>query len=250
MDPRHSPKSKAYYQRKRKNFLIILILIMVCLCAFLIPQLLKVVHDNFVSADTNTNRQYCTQNYKNVYQKQLCGLQSSGANIDDVTNSSIPKYGRKKFGKAWLDVNNNGCDTRNDILRRDLKNIRQLNCKVLIGELSDPYTGRNIKFQRGKNSSAVQIDHIVALQNAWINGAWDWSKTKREQFANDPLNLVAVDGKSNQEKGSKDFANWVPENKKSLCSYAQRQVTVKAKYDLKVTDEEKSALMDTLEKCE
>ncbi len=251
IDPKHSPKSERYYSRKRGIILVTNILILLCLLAILLPQLIKVFNNNFSSVSSPSgSEKYCSENYTDTHQQKLCSLSSSGANVNEISNSNIPKYGRKKFGKAWLDVDNNGCDTRNDILNRDLKKIRKINCTVLLGELDDPYTGKNIKFQRGKNSSVIQIDHIVALQNAWINGAWEWNKRKREEFANDPLNLIAVDGKSNQEKGSKDFANWTPRNKTSLCSYAKRQITVKSKYGLKVTDEEKTALMNTLQECE
>lgn len=162
-------------------------------------------------------------------------------------------YSRDQFGQTWADVDRNGCDTRNDILRRDLVNKSYKagtgDCKVLSGDLPDPYTGRNIHFKRGPNSSAVQIDHVVALSNAWQTGAQKLSSDSREAFANDPLNLLAVDGPTNEAKGDGDAATWLPPNKRFRCSYVARQVAVKKKYHLWVTSAEHDAIADILGGC-
>nr|DAI62747.1 MAG TPA: Protein of unknown function (DUF1524) [Caudoviricetes sp.] len=162
-------------------------------------------------------------------------------------------YSRDQFGQAWADVDRNGCDTRNDILRRDLVNKSYEagtgDCKVLSGDLPDPYTGRNIRFQRGPHSSAVQIDHVVALSNAWQTGAQKLSSDSREAFANDPLNLLAVDGPTNEAKGDGDAATWLPSNKRFRCSYVARQVAVKKKYHLWVTSAEHDAIAGILSGC-
>ena len=162
-------------------------------------------------------------------------------------------YSRDQFGQAWADVDRNGCDTRNDILRRDLVNKTYKpgtgDCNVLSGDLPDPYTGRNIHFQRGPHSSAVQIDHVVALSNAWQTGAQKIGSDKRLTFANDPLNLLAVDGPTNEAKGDGDAATWLPANKRFRCSYVARQVAVKKKYHLWVTSAEHDAIAGILSGC-
>ena len=163
-------------------------------------------------------------------------------------------YDRALFGQAWADVDRNGCDTRNDILRRDLT-ADELKpgthgCLVLSGSLRDPYTATTIAFVRGQSTSArVQIDHVVALSDAWQKGAQGWSTSRRTTYANDPLNLLAVDGLTNQRKGDGDAATWLPPSKAYRCSYAARQVAVKAKYGLWVTSAERAALAGILTSC-
>lgn len=168
-------------------------------------------------------------------------------------------YGRDLFGQAWsddvnVDGGHNGCDTRNDILNRDLTNktykAGTRNCVVLTGTLKDSYTGKTIAFQRGTStSSKVQIDHVVALSDAWQKGAQQLTGVQRQAFANDPLNLRAVDGKANQQKGDGDAATWLPSNKTFRCTYVTTQVQVKAKYKLWVTSAEKAAIQRVLSNC-
>lgn len=158
-------------------------------------------------------------------------------------------YARTQFGDGWS--TKGGCDTRNRILQRDLVDaIIDDNCKVTSGTLQDPYTGRDIEFTRGSNTSAlVQIDHVVALSNAWQTGAQQLSAAEREALANDPLELLAVDGPANQQKGDGDAATWLPSNKPFRCQYIARQIAVKKKYHLWVTDAEKSAMYRILSAC-
>lgn len=164
-------------------------------------------------------------------------------------------YSRAQFGESWTDDNDdqfgrNGCRTREDILARDLTQITNSGCKVLTGVLTDPYTGKTIYFTRGADSSAaVQIDHVVALKNAWITGAQQLTERQRVNLANDPLNLLAVDGPTNQAKSDGDAATWLPPNKGFRCSYVSRQIAVKAKYQLWVTQAEKSAMERVLSSC-
>lgn len=168
-------------------------------------------------------------------------------------------YDRAMFGQAWSDdvtetYGHNGCDTRNDILRRDLTGVvikpGTNDCVALSGTLSDPYTGRSIPFARGQaTSSAVQIDHVVSLSNAWQTGAQQLTVEQRQNFANDPLNLLAVDGPSNAQKGDGDAATWLPPRKVYRCDYVARQVAVKAKHNLWVTPPEKGALHRILSGC-
>ncbi|MGA4778580.1 HNH endonuclease family protein [Cellulosimicrobium sp. AB352] len=163
-------------------------------------------------------------------------------------------YDRDLFGPAWADTDRNGCDTRNDVLRRDLTAVTfkqgTNGCVVLSGTLQDPYTGQSINFERGQDtSSAVQIDHVVALADAWQKGAQKWSAETREQFANDPLNLRAVDGPTNQQKGAGDAATWLPPAKGYRCEYVAAQVAVKSAYGLWVTAAEADAIERVLEGC-
>lgn len=162
-------------------------------------------------------------------------------------------YNRSAFGQAWLDVDRNGCDTRNDILRRDLAGAmftEGSRCRVGSGTFQEPYTGRTIAFQRGAASSkAVQIDHVVALGDAWQKGAQQLSPLQRQHLANDPLNLIAVDGQANQDKSASDAATWLPPNKAFRCHYVARQISVKAAYGLWVTPAEKDAMKRVLGAC-
>ncbi len=158
-------------------------------------------------------------------------------------------YARSEFGDGWESAL--GCDTRNTILRRDLLDtIVDENCRVLSGVLNDPYTGATISFVRGASTSqAVQIDHVVALSNAWQTGAQQLSKNERIALANDPLELLAVDGPANQQKSDGDAATWLPPNKAFRCQYVARQVAVKQKYRLWVTPPEKEAIVRVLTSC-
>jgi hypothetical protein len=164
-------------------------------------------------------------------------------------------YARDQFGQRWADVNRNGCDTRNDILQRDLTNILfkpgTRNCVVLSGTLIDPYSGTRIDFVRGNvTSMEVQIDHVVALSNAWQTGAFKLTLEKRTAFANDPENLLAVKGTLNSQKGDGDAATWLPPLKSYRCTYVSKQIAVKAKYGLWVTAPEKAAMKSILAKCQ
>jgi hypothetical protein len=162
-------------------------------------------------------------------------------------------YDRALFGQAWLDVDRNGCDTRNDMLKRDLTGITFTNsvpCKVQSGTLADPYTGTTISFQRGSaTSNAVQIDHVVALSDAWQKGAQQLTTEQRTAFANDPLNLQSTDGPTNMKKGDGDAATWLPPNKGFRCEYVARQISVKATYSLWVTQAEHDAMARILADC-
>ncbi len=162
-------------------------------------------------------------------------------------------YDRALFGQAWADVDRNGCDTRNDTLKRDLTGIIYTNsvpCKVQSGTLADPYTGTTISFLRGiATSSAVQIDHVVALSDAWQKGAQQLTVEQRTAFANDSLNLQSTDGPTNMKKGDGDAATWLPPNKGFRCEYVARQISVKATYSLWVTQAEHDAMARILADC-
>ena len=168
-------------------------------------------------------------------------------------------YSRAQFGQTWTDdvsVNggHNGCDTRNDILRRDLiaatLKAGSHGCTVTAGTLRDPYSGKVMNFVRGQaTSSRVQIDHVVALSNAWQTGAQALSPTERQNLAEDPLELLAVTGSLNDAKGDGDAASWLPPNKAFRCDYVARQVAVKSRYRLWVTPAERDQMASVLSSC-
>ena len=162
-------------------------------------------------------------------------------------------YERSEFGEAWADVDRNGCDTRNDVLARDLTGVAfregTRECVVASGTLEDPYTGTRIDFVRGPRSADVQIDHVVPLADAWQKGAQQWTAQRREQFANDPANLLAVDGEANQAKGASDLATWLPQNKAYRCEYTARIVAVKSAYGLWMTEAEHRRAGELLDAC-
>ena len=166
-------------------------------------------------------------------------------------------FQRYQFGDAWSDDVNvefghNGCNTRDDILRRDLKSlvVRPFTCFAQSGILVDPYTGTTIDFVRGPNTSnSIEIDHVVALADAWYKGARSWDPQRRLDFANDPRNLLAVSPKANFDKAFRDAAGWLPPNQAFRCEFAARQVEVKTDYGLWVSAKEKKALADVLAGC-
>ncbi|WP_084129181.1 DUF1524 domain-containing protein [Demequina sp. NBRC 110055] len=163
--------------------------------------------------------------------------------------ASSDGYSREQFGDGWVDVDRNGCSTRDDMLGERLKNIEiSGSCTVTAGDLPDPFTGEWIHFERG-GASEVDIDHLVALSAAWTTGAQDLTYSERVSFANDPLNLEPVDAGENRSKGDDDASEWLPPEADFRCEYVARQVAVKAKYSLWVTPAELDAMVDVLETC-
>jgi len=163
-------------------------------------------------------------------------------------------YTRAQFGQTWADVDRNGCDTRNDILKRDLTGEvfkeKTRECVVLTGVLVDPFSGETINFVRGNiTSMEVQIDHVVALSNSWQTGAFKLAIKERTALATDPLNLLAVKGRLNSQKGDGDAATWLPPLKSFRCEYVARQIAVKVKYKLWFTAPEKEAMIRILKNC-
>lgn len=168
-------------------------------------------------------------------------------------------YSREQFGQRWSDDvdvpgGHDGCDTRSDILRRDLQDVvlkpGTNGCVPVSGVLHDPYTGEVLAFTRGEQTSpAVQIDHVVSLSDAWQTGAQQLTATRRQDLANDPVNLLAVDGPTNQAKGNGDAATWLPPVKGFRCTYVATQIEVKTRYGLWVTPAERDAMQTVLGTC-
>lgn len=189
----------------------------------------------------------------------------SGLVVDVLVSLPVkgraPKTGfdREEFGASWTDDvdvqgGRNGCDTRNDVLRRDLDDLAveagTNGCVALTGTLPDPYTGEDLPFVRGEDSgSQIHIDHLVSLNNAWQTGAGQLSAEQRQNFANDPLNLWAVQGAANQQKSDGDAATWLPPNRGVHCDLIAHQIAVKAKYGLWVTSPEADAMHRVLSGC-
>ncbi len=186
---------------------------------------------------------------------QAATVQPTGAAAEELAQLPIkgraPKtgYTRTAFGDGWIKTG--GCDMRNIVLNRDLTNVEvSQDCKVLSGTLQDPYTGTLIAFKRGaETSDDVQIDHVVALSDSWQKGAQQLTFDQRKALANDPLELMAVEGAANQEKSDGDAATWLPENKAFRCQYVARQIAVKRKYSLWVTQAEHDAMKKVLAQC-
>jgi len=156
----------------------------------------------------------------------------------------------KKFGNGWKDFDKDKCDERQDTLSRDMSKVKfkdRKKCTVASGTLNDKYTGKRINWK--VKSGSVDIDHVVALKNAWISGAQKLSQSQRQALANDPLNLIAADASANRQKGEKNTAEWLPKNKSFRCQYVATQISVKKKYALSVTKPEKNAMTKVLNSC-
>ena len=158
-------------------------------------------------------------------------------------------YTREEFYSAWPTVD--GCSLRQRIIKREFGESAVLDgCNVVAGEYDEPYTGEHKVFSnRTEISKGVQIDHVVALSDAWQKGAQYFTPEVRYEIATDPLNLIAVDASANGKKSDGDAATWLPPNKKFRCQYVARQVSVKYKYKLWVTEAEKTAIHNILTTC-
>jgi len=154
-------------------------------------------------------------------------------------------YTRERFGPAWFDVDNNGCNTRDDVLAATLTNVRRNGCDVYDGYLRDPYSNTTIR----ERPYAIDVDHMVALSDAWQKGAQKWTYAKRLRFANDRRNLQPTLPSLNRQKGDSDVASWLPPNKAYRCTYVARIVAVKLAYGVWVTSAEKSAMQRVLGAC-
>ena len=158
-------------------------------------------------------------------------------------------YSRDQFYISWPTID--GCNLRQKIIKREFGDTAVLNgCDVVAGEYDEPYTGKHLTFTtRSQISSDIQIDHVVALSDAWQKGAQNLTADSRYQLATDPLNLLAVDTTANFKKSDGDAATWLPPNKKFRCQYVARQVSVKYKYHLWITEAEKTAISNLLANC-
>ena len=217
--------------------------VLVALLLFVGGAVWTQLHDVAPPADNNAT----------ISQPQVTSSPAISALEKLAVKGRAPKtgYSREQFGGEWADAG--ACDMRNKILARDMTDVvvrSKSDCTVLSGTLNDPYTGNTIHFVRGPSTSdAVQIDHVVAVSDAWQTGAQQLAKAERKKLYNDPLELLAVDGPTNNKKGDGDAATWLPPNKAYRCRYVARQIAVKLKYDLWVTPAEHDAMARTLSTC-
>lgn len=184
----------------------------------------------------------------------LAAVAASLPLVDEA--AAIPDYRRDDFGSRWADIDNNGCDQRQDVLARDLVDVTRDRCTVLSGMLHDPYTGETVAFQHdriaepgSRGSQGVQIDHIVSLSAAHTGGAWRWDAADRERFANSLSGLLATDGRINESKGDRGPSEWMPAEPQQACNYAQRYTEIVAKWRLSVRKADRDALTRTLADC-
>lgn len=189
-----------------------------------------------------------------AYRINVAGARAKLAKMPVKGKAPMTGYSRDQFGNYRNDTDRNGCDQRNDALRRGLTHTTAKpgthGCKILTGILHDPYTGKTINFQFGQATSAqVQIDHVVPEANSWVTGAQQLTPEQRNQFSSDLTNLLAVDGRTNESKGDGDAATWLPPNKAFRCSYVARQITVKTTWHLWVTPAEKESMTTVLNRC-
>lgn len=228
-------------ERKRRVFVVLIMLVSLLGGAFYESIRTNKVSDQAVVESANTTQ---TVQNQTLAREALEKLEVKGR---------TPKtdYKRTQFSDGWNNVG--GCDVRNHVLKRDMSDvvtISDTNCKVVTGTLKDPYTDKTIQFKSGQDTSDdVQIDHVIALSDAWQKGAQGQTSEKRNMFANDSLNLLAVDGPTNQNKSDSDAATWLPPNKAFRCRYIARQIAVKVKYTLWVTQAEHDAMQRVLESC-
>ena len=157
-------------------------------------------------------------------------------------------YSRDKFYPDWPLID--GCSLRQRIIKRELGDSAKLDgCNVVAGEFDEPYTGQHMVFTEKAEIGKIQIDHVVALSDAWQKGAQYMDYETRNKIATDPLNLLAVDGEANRQKSDGDAATWLPSNKRFRCQYVARQVSVKYKYALWITKAEREAILRVLTNC-
>jgi hypothetical protein len=193
------------------------------------------------SASSKSSEKKGGKGREGTARKELAGLK-------EAEPGSMRGYSRDEFGPAWKDVDHNGCDTRDDILARDLDEVKKRDeCVVVSGKLDDPYTGRQVTFAK-THAIAVQIDHIVPLGLAWRMGANHWTEEKRTELANDRDNLLAVSARPNAQKSDKGPSEWQPP-RAFECTYAEKFIAVAHEYDLPVTRADHDELSDMLDTC-
>ncbi len=218
----------------------------------LFALLVALVAFGYVAISQSTSPSETSAPLSETLQKEYFGEQTAREVLGTLpVKGRAPKtgYARTQFGNGW--TKQGLCDTRNSILKRDMADaVVDESCHVQSGTLNDPYTGQMMQFTRGaQTSQLIQIDHVVALSDAWQKGAQQLSEAERVALANDPLNLLAVEGKANQSKSNGDAATWLPPNKPFRCQYVARQIAVKKKYRLWVTEAEKGAMEKVLGSC-
>jgi len=179
---------------------------------------------------------------------------TASSNPESVRTSSLSAYDvaltipvvaevktgyKREYFKHWVDEDSDGCNTREEVLIRDSTTKPQVDrygCKVIAGNWYSPYDARKLT-----EPSDIDIDHMVALKEAWDSGANVWSASTRQRFANDltdSRSLIAVTDSVNRSKGDRDPSNWLPPNRGYWCEYLSRWVAVKARWGLSMDQSE------------
>lgn len=160
------------------------------------------------------------------------------------------------FGEEWTDrhpgrFGHNGCDTRQDVLLAQMHEIELRwgsECRIYQARLTDPYTGERLTWR--DDGYWIQVDHVYPLAEAWYAGAWDWPRSKRLRFANDvDLELLAVSGRANQDKGSSSPSEWLPRPRQLRCDYVVKYLQVARGYRLSVTSADARAISAVARAC-
>lgn len=227
---------KTLQLKKRRISTIIVALIAIAICLFMNPNSYEEILTR--ADDTKTEEPFSSELLATEVLEKL-----------EVKGRAPKKgYSREEFYDGWPLVD--GCSLRQRILKRELGETAVLDgCNVVAGEFDEPYTGEHVVLNNKSDVAKIQIDHVVALSDAWQKGAQYKDYETRNKIATDPLNLLAVDGPANEQKSDGDAATWLPKNKRFRCQYVARQVSVKYKYGLWVTEAEKEAIIRVLENC-
>lgn len=164
-----------------------------------------------------------------------------------VQNEYPAGYSRELF-PHWLDIDGDGCNAREQVLKRDSVTLPQVdpyNCYVVAGDWVSPYDGRTVR-----DRTQVDIDHVVALKEAWDSGAWAWSAAQRTAYANDTSDirsLVAASASSNRSKSDKDPSNWLPTRSSYVCTYLGNWISIKARWGLSMDRSEHGRIRNVLQ---
>ena len=164
-----------------------------------------------------------------------------------VENEYQVGYDRALF-EHWRDIDGDGCDSRDQVLKRDsisLPQVDPVNCNVIAGDWVSPYDGA-----KWTNPSDIDIDHVIALKEAWDSGAWAWSAAQRKAFANDTSDsrtLLAVTDSVNQSKSDKDPSNWLPPLQSYTCTYLGNWIAVKVRWSLSMDSSEFGRIKNLLQ---
>lgn len=182
-------------------------------------------------------------------QQQLDAL----ATTDESNAQRIEPYDRNRHFGDWVDHNGDGCREDNEVRLRDSTNVTiepGTVCAVQTGTLHDPYSGKDVAFDRAVKPLAVEVEHIVALYDIYYSGGWKMTYEQRVQISHDlDSELVLVSRDENQSKKQKTPAEWMPSDPGSWCWYAASYIEVKDKYRLSVDQDNRAFLGDVIAAC-
>ena len=158
-------------------------------------------------------------------------------------------YDRDYFGYP-TDLDSDGCDTRDEVLIADSQvpvTTGTSLCDVTAGQWYSPYDG-----VLTDNPSDIQIDHVVALSEAWDSGANQWDQAIAIEFGNavgSDDNLQVASRASNLGKSDYDPAEWLPDNTDAICWYVTTWSQIKLDWDLAMDATEYTTVTSILANC-